>query len=29
MQESEFGKFGWVVDPDGNKLELWQPPEGS
>ncbi|RLV60348.1 VOC family protein [Parashewanella curva] len=25
---SEFGKFGWVIDPDGNKVELWQPPEG-
>ncbi|HEV3409863.1 MAG TPA: VOC family protein [Chthoniobacterales bacterium] len=25
--ESEFGKFGWVVDPEGNKLELWEPPE--
>ncbi len=27
-EESEFGKFGWVIDPEGNKLELWQPPEG-
>jgi predicted enzyme related to lactoylglutathione lyase len=27
-QESEYGKFGWVVDPEGNKIELWQPPEG-
>jgi predicted enzyme related to lactoylglutathione lyase len=25
---SEFGKFGWVVDPEGNKVELWEPPEG-
>ena len=25
---SEYGKFGWVMDPEGNKLELWQPPEG-
>jgi predicted enzyme related to lactoylglutathione lyase len=24
--ESEFGKFGWVVDPEGNKVELWEPP---
>ncbi len=24
--ESEFGKFAWVIDPEGNKLELWQPP---
>lgn len=28
VEESEYGKFGWVVDPEGNKLELWQPPEG-
>lgn len=24
----EHGKFGWVMDPDGNKVELWQAPEG-
>ena len=27
-EESEYGKFGWVMDPEGNKVELWQPPEG-
>jgi predicted enzyme related to lactoylglutathione lyase len=26
--DSEFGKFAWVIDPEGNKVELWQPPEG-
>ena len=26
--DSEFGMFGWVMDPEGNKVELWQPPEG-
>lgn len=26
--EAEYGKFGWVIDPEGNKVELWQPPEG-
>jgi predicted enzyme related to lactoylglutathione lyase len=26
--DSEFGKFGWVMDPEGNKVELWQPPKG-
>jgi predicted enzyme related to lactoylglutathione lyase len=26
--DSEYGKFGWVMDPEGNKIELWQPPEG-
>jgi predicted enzyme related to lactoylglutathione lyase len=27
-EDSEFGKFGWVIDPDGNKVELWEPPAG-
>lgn len=27
-EDSEFGKFGWVIDPDGNKVELWEPPSG-
>lgn len=26
IEESEFGQFGWVQDPEGNRLELWQPP---
>jgi predicted enzyme related to lactoylglutathione lyase len=21
-----YGRFGWFLDPDGNKVELWQPP---
>lgn len=28
VDESEYGIFGWVMDPEGNKVELWQPPEG-
>lgn len=27
-EASDFGKFGWVIDPDGNKVELWEPPAG-
>lgn len=27
-EESEYGKFGWVIDPEGNKVELWEPPPG-
>jgi Glyoxalase/Bleomycin resistance protein/Dioxygenase superfamily len=23
-----FGRFGWFLDPDGNKVELWQLPDG-
>ncbi len=26
VEVSDFGKFGWVMDPDGNRVELWQPP---
>lgn len=26
--DSEYGKFGWVIDPEGHKVELWQPPPG-
>jgi predicted enzyme related to lactoylglutathione lyase len=26
VDESEYGIFGWVIDPEGNKVELWQPP---
>ena len=26
--DSEYGKFGWVTDPEGNRVELWQPPAG-
>lgn len=26
VEESEFGRFGWVMDPDGNRVELWEPP---
>ncbi|WP_029251758.1 VOC family protein [Paraoerskovia marina] len=22
------GRFGWVSDPEGNRIELWQPPAG-
>lgn len=24
-QSDENGHFAWILDPDGNKLELWQP----
>ena len=28
IDDSEYGKFAWVIDPEGNKVELWQPPVG-
>jgi predicted enzyme related to lactoylglutathione lyase len=27
-ETSEFGKFGWVMDPESNRVELWEPPPG-
>ncbi len=24
-ESHENGKFAWVIDPDGNKVELWEP----
>src|SRR5262249_46545740 len=26
IEESEHGRFGWVIDPEGNRIELCQPP---
>jgi len=25
--EEEYGKFAWVMDCEGNKIELWEPPK--
>ena len=25
MQVHEYGKFAHIIDPDGNKIELWEP----
>ena len=25
IEQMEYGFFGWFVDPDGNKVELWEP----
>lgn len=27
MVEDDFGKFAYIMDPEGNKLELWEPPK--
>ena len=24
-EEFEYGKFAWILDPEGNKIELWEP----
>ena len=23
----DYGKFGWIMDPEGNRVELWEPPK--
>ena len=25
--DSEYGRFAWIVDPEGNRVELWEPPK--
>jgi len=25
MQEYDYGKFAWILDSEGNKIELWEP----
>ena len=29
MEEYDYGKFGWILDGDGNKIELWEPKDGA
>jgi predicted enzyme related to lactoylglutathione lyase len=25
-EDCDYGRFGWFTDPEGNRVELWQPP---
>ena len=27
IEEGEYGRFAWVMDPEGNRIELWEPPK--
>ncbi len=27
VEDSEYGRFGWITDPEGNRIELWEPPK--
>jgi predicted enzyme related to lactoylglutathione lyase len=29
IEASDYGTFAWVIDPEGHKVELWEPPLGS
>jgi predicted enzyme related to lactoylglutathione lyase len=24
-EDSEYGRFAWIIDPEGNRIELWEP----
>jgi catechol 2,3-dioxygenase-like lactoylglutathione lyase family enzyme len=26
VEKHEYGKFAWIADPEGNRIELWEPP---
>jgi predicted enzyme related to lactoylglutathione lyase len=28
VEVSQFGRFGWATDSEGNRFELWEPPQG-
>jgi predicted enzyme related to lactoylglutathione lyase len=23
----DYGRFAWIIDPEGNRIELWEPPK--
>lgn len=25
-EEAEYGRFAWIIDPEDNRIELWEPP---
>jgi catechol 2,3-dioxygenase-like lactoylglutathione lyase family enzyme len=25
-EDYDYGRFAWITDPDGNRIELWEPP---
>jgi len=27
IQDEPYGRFAWVCDPDGRRIELWEPPD--
>ncbi len=27
IEEYPYGKFGWIMDPESNKIELWEPKD--
>lgn len=29
VEDYDYGRFGWAVDPEGNRFELWEPKPAS
>jgi len=27
-EDADYGRFAWIMDPEGNRIELWEPPKG-
>ena len=28
-EDYDYGRFAWIMDPDGNRIGLWEPPKGN
>lgn len=26
-EDADYGRFAWIIDPEGNRIELWEPPK--
>lgn len=26
-EDADYGRFAWITDPDGNRIELWEAPK--
>jgi len=26
-EDHDYGRFAWIMDPEGNRIELWEPPK--
>lgn len=27
VEDTDYGRFAWITDPEGNRIELWEPPK--
>jgi predicted enzyme related to lactoylglutathione lyase len=26
-EDYDYGRFAWIMDPEGSRIELWEPPK--